>query len=98
MQLREATPFGEGPKCLIRDNDGKFGRLVASVVEGSGVEVGKIAPRLPNLESICERFLASVRRDGLDHVLLIDEGHLRRVLGEHVRCFGASRPHQGLGR
>jgi transposase InsO family protein len=98
QQLREATPFGEGPRYLIRDNDGKFGRQFAAVAEGSGIEVAKSPPRSPNLNSICERFLGSVRRECLDHVLIGDEGHLRRVLGEYVRYFGTSRPHQGLGQ
>jgi transposase InsO family protein len=98
QQLREATPFGQGPKYLIRDNDGKFGKHFAAVAEGSGIEVTKIPPRSPNLNPICERFLGSVRRECLDHVLILNEDHLRRVLDEYVQYFGKARPHQGLGQ
>jgi transposase InsO family protein len=99
QQLREATPNGEGPKYLIRDNDGKFGRHVAAVAEGSGIQIVKIPPRSPNLNPICERFLGSARRECLDHVLILSEGHLRRVLEEYTAAyFNNARPHQGLGQ
>jgi transposase InsO family protein len=48
--------------------------------------------------SICERFLGSVRRECLDHILILGEEHLRRVLAEYVGYFAESRPHQGLGQ
>jgi transposase InsO family protein len=98
QQLREATPFGEGPTYLIRDNDGKFGKHFDAIAQGSGIEVTKIPPRSPNLNAVCERFLGSVRRECLDHVLILDEEHLRRVLREYVGYFGTARPHQGLGQ
>ena len=49
------------------------------------------------MNSLCERFLGSVRRECLDHVLILDERHLQRVLDEYVGYFGR-RPHQGLGQ
>ena len=98
QQLREATPFGEGPRYLIRDNDGKYGKQFAAVAEGSGIEIVRIPPRSPNLNSISERFLGSVRRECLDHVLILSEEHLRRVINEYVAYFGISRPHQSLGQ
>ena len=98
QQLREATPDGQGPRFLIRDNDGKYGASFAAVAGGSGAEVVRIPPRSPNLNPICERFLGSVRRECLDHVLILGEDHLRRVLKEYVGYFGGSRPHQGLGQ
>lgn len=98
QQLREATPFGDAPRYLIRDNDGKYGQHFKAVAEGSGIKCVRIPPRSPNLNAICERFLGSVRRECLDHVLIINEVHLRRVLQEYVRYFNATRPHQGLGQ
>ena len=98
QQLRGATPFGEGPGYLIRDNDGKYGKQFAAVAEGSGIEIVRIPPRSPNLNSISERFLGSVRRECLDHVLILSEEHLRRVINEYVAYFGISRPHQSLGQ
>lgn len=99
LQLREATPHCEGPRYLIRDNDDKFGSKFTAVAEGTGIEVVSIPPRSPNLNPICERFLGSVRRECLDHVVILNEGHLRRVLGEYVAAyFNRARPHQGLGQ
>jgi transposase InsO family protein len=98
-QLREATPFGDAPEYLVRDNDGKFGRKFDTVAGGTGVEVVKIPPRSPNLKAICERFLGSVRRECLDHVFILGERHMRSVLAEYVEAyFNVARPHQGLGQ
>lgn len=97
QQLREATPYGDGPSYLIRDNDGKFGKKFASVADGTGVDVVKIPPRAPNLNPICERFLGSVRRECLDHIVILSERQLHRVLKEYVETyFNRARPHQGL--
>ena len=98
QQLREATPYGRAPRFLIRDNDGKFGPAVARVAAVSGIRVLRTPPRAPRANAVCERFLGSVRRECLDHVLLLGERHLRRVLVEYVRYFNHARPHQGLGQ
>ena len=63
QQLREATPFCEGPRYLIRDNDDKFGPKFAAVAKGTGIDIVPIPPRSPDLNPICERFLGSVRRE-----------------------------------
>ncbi len=98
QQLREATPFGDAPRFLVRDNDGKFGARFAAVAAGAPIDVVKIPPRSPNLNPICERFLGSARRECLDHIVIISERQLRRVLREYVeRYFNTARPHQGLG-
>ena len=48
--------------------------------------------------AVCERFLGSVRRECLDHVLVLGECHLRRVLRDYMAYFNGDRPHQGLGQ
>jgi transposase InsO family protein len=96
QQLREATAWCEGPRYLIRDNDGKFGKGFASVAEGARIGVVNIPPKSPNLNPICERFLGSARRECLDHVIILGEDHLRGVLKEYVSYFNISRPHQGI--
>ena len=80
QQLREATPCCVGPRYLIRDNDDKIGKQFTAVAEGTEIEVVKIPPRSPNLNPICERFLGSVRRECLDHEVILTEQQLRRVL------------------
>ncbi len=96
QQLREASAWCEGPRYLIRDNYGKFGEQFASVAEGSGIEVVHIPPRSPNLNPICERFLVSVRRECLVHLIILGEDHLRGVPKECVSYLNTSRPHQGI--
>jgi transposase InsO family protein len=96
QQLREATPFGRRPKHLILDNDSKYGQVFARVAEASGIELLRTAFRAPKENAIVERFLGSVRRECLDHLLVLDEAHLRRILAAYVAYFNSARPHQGL--
>jgi putative transposase len=98
LQLREATPFGQHPRYLIRDNDSNYGRAFARVAAASGSTELRTAYRSPRQNATCERFLGSVRRECLDHVLVLSERHLRRALHEYVRYFNHDRPHQGLAQ
>ncbi len=98
QQLREATPFGIAPRFLIRDNDAKYGSAFARVAADSRIAVLRTPIRAPRANATCERFLGSVRRECLDHVLVLGEGQLRRVLREYVVYFNTARPHQGIGQ
>jgi transposase InsO family protein len=73
QHLREATPFGQAPKYLIRDNDSKFGSSFARVATTSGIEILKTPVQAPRANAICERFMRSVRQECLDHLLLLHE-------------------------
>ncbi len=96
QQLREATPYGQAPRFLIRDNDRKFGSEFASVAEASWIEVLRTPYRAPRANAVCERFQGSVRRECLDAFLILTEGQLYRVIKEYVSFFNAGRPHQGI--
>jgi putative transposase len=96
QQLREATAFGVGPNYLIRDNDGKFGVGFARVAQTSRIEILKTPYYAPRANAICERFLGSVRRECLDHLLILHEKQLQRVLNAYIRYFNRARPHQGI--
>jgi transposase InsO family protein len=98
QQLREATPFDERPRFLIRDNDAKYGMRFDQLAEASGITVLRTPVRAPRANAITERFLRSVRGECLDHLFLLGEQHLRRVLREYVAYFNQARPHQGLGQ
>jgi putative transposase len=98
QQLREATPFRDGPRYLIRDNDRKYGRSFARIASGTGIEVLRTPYGAPKANAICERFLGSVRRECLDHFLVLSERHLYRLMNEYKRYFNHARPHQGIGQ
>jgi len=98
QQLREATPFGERPKYLIRDNDSKYGPCFDRVATASGICILRTPVRAPRANATCKRFLGSVRRECLDHVLALGEAHLRRVLRAYAAYFNWARPHRGIGQ
>jgi putative transposase len=83
-QLGEVTPFGKGPQALIRDGDTKYGAAFDLVAEGVDIEVLKIAPCALRMNAVCERFRGGVRREWLNHIIVLGEDHLRSV--PSVRC------------
>ena len=69
------------------------------MAKGAGLRVVKTAVQAPLMNSACERFLGSVRRECIDHVIILGERHLLHVLREYaLRYFNEARPHQGLGQ
>ena len=96
QQLREATPFGQAPRFLIRDRDRKYGQTFTRVAAGSKIEILKTPYRAPKANAICERFLGSVRRECLDHMLILGESHVHRIVKEYVAFLNQARPHQGI--
>ena len=83
-------------KFLIRDRDSKFTEAFDEVLAGNGTRVIQTPVRSPRANSYAERFVGTLRRECLDHVLILGEGHLRRVLAEYARHYNGHRPHQGL--
>ncbi len=98
QQLREATPWGRGPKYLIRDRDSKYAAHFSAVAISSGIQERKTPYRTPRANGICERFMGSLRRECLDHVLFHDGRHIQRVVREYIAYFNQERSHQGLGQ
>jgi putative transposase len=96
QQLRDATPYGQAPKYLIRDNDGKFGSRFARVATTSAIEILKTPYHAPRANAICERFLRSVRQECLDHLLILQEKQLQRVLHAYVGYSTEHDPIKGL--
>jgi putative transposase len=96
VPLREATAFGVGPKYLIRENDGKLGVGFARVATTSNIEILTTPSYAPRANAICERFLGSVWRECLDHLLILHEKQPHRVLGASMHSFNRARPHQGI--
>ncbi len=98
QQVRKATPYDESPRFLIRDNDSKYGQCFTRVVEDGQIDVLRTPVRAPQANAICEKFVGSVRRECLDHILILSERHLHRGIGDYVEYFNHARPHQGLGQ
>lgn len=96
--MREATPFGQGPRFMLRDRDQKYGSVFDWVAKGAGIRVLKTAVQAPLMNSVCERSIGSARRECLDHIIILNEGHLLSVLREYVAYFNNLRPHQGIGQ
>jgi putative transposase len=94
QQLREATPFGTRPKYLIRDRDKKFGTHF--VAAASEIKILKTPIRAPKANSFCERFIGSLKRECLDHMLILHRRQLHRIVHEYIEYFNGARPHQGI--
>ncbi|HLJ67188.1 MAG TPA: integrase core domain-containing protein [Chloroflexota bacterium] len=85
-------------KFLIRDRDAKFTTAFDGVFSGNGTRVIKTPVRSPRANSYAERFVGTLRPECLDHLLILGEGHLRKVLAEFARHYNGHRPHQSLGQ
>jgi putative transposase len=85
QQLREVFPEGRAPKYLVLDRDGKFSGEVARMLESLGRELIRTAYRSPCQIGVAERWVGSCRRELLDHVIVLNESHLRRLVREYLR-------------
>ena len=95
-QLREATPWGRGPSHLIRDRDKKDGLSFSAVACSTGIKELKAPFQAPRANAICERLIGSLKRECLDHILVLTEPQLYRTVKEYVDFYNRLRPHQGL--
>jgi putative transposase len=83
-------------RFLIRDRASKFTAAFDAVFSGNGMRVIKTPVQSPRANSYAGRFVGTLRRECLDHVLILGERHLREVLAEYARHYIEHRPHQGL--
>jgi putative transposase len=96
QQLREAFPFGSAPRFLIFDRDGKYGLDVPAAVRSLNMRPVRTSFESPWQNGVAERWVESCRRDLLDHIIAVNERHLKRLLWEYVRYYHEDRTHLGL--
>jgi len=97
QQLREAFPFGPGPRFLIFDRDAKYGWKVPTAVRSLKMNPVRTSFDSPWQNGVAERWVESCRRDLLDHVIAMNERHLKRLLSDYVRYYHEDHTHLGLG-
>jgi transposase InsO family protein len=97
QQLREAFPWDEAPRYLIRDRDLAFAAVGATARAMDMNEV-LIAPRSPWQNGVIERFIGSVRRECLDHMIIFNAAGLQRILKRYVEYYERSRTHLALDK
>ncbi len=95
-QLIEATPWGRAPRYLVRDRDAVYGRDFVQRARRSGVETVLTPIRAPRANAVAERLVGTLRRECLDHVIILNEAHPRSVLAEYAAFYNAERPHRAL--
>ncbi len=98
QQMREAWPYTPTHTFLLFDRDAKFGNDVVSFVKDIGVRRVRTAFRSPWQNGVAERWVGSCRRDLLDHVIVLNERHLKRLMAEYVRYYHEDRTHLGLAK
>ena len=98
QQLREAWPYVPTHRFLLFDRDSKFGADVISAVKDLGSQPISTAFRSPWQNGVAERWVGSCRRDLLDHVIVLNEQHLKRLMSEYVRYYHEDRTHLGLAK
>jgi transposase InsO family protein len=86
----------ELPKYLLHDRDDKYPRSADALLEDVGTKVIRLPARSPDLNGYAERWIRSLRQECLDRIIVLNEAHLRWVLGEYVRYYNQRRPHQSL--
>ncbi len=82
---------------IVHDNDARFWGRFASIMEDSGARHLKIPRRSPNCNAYCESWVASVKRECLDHFMCFGENHLDHIIQEYAEFYNCHRPHQGRG-
>ena len=98
QQIIEAFPWDTAPRFLLRDNDSIYGTDFRRRVGNMGIEQVPTAPQSPWQNPFAERVIGSIRRECLNHMIVLGERHLRRILADYVEYYNNSRTHLSLER
>ena len=96
QQLRETFPYDEGPTYLIFDRAANFNEEVVSTMNSFGIQSKRTSFRSPWQNGVAERWVGNCRQDLLDHVIVLNERHLKRLMTEYVRYYHEDRTHLAL--
>ena len=97
-QIAEAFPWDEAPQHLIRDRDRIYGTIVTRRLRAMGIRDKPIAPASPWQNGFVERLIGSIRRECVDHIIVLGEAHLRRILKSYARYYNETRTHLALAK
>ena len=97
-QITEAFPWDEAPRYLIRDRDRIYGSVVTRRMRAMGIRDKPTAPASPWLNGFVERLIGSIRRECVDHIIVLSEMHWRRVLKSYADYYNCFRTHRSLNK
>ncbi len=98
QQITEAFPWDSAPTYLLRDNDGAYGLVLRRRIRAMGIRDCPVAPHSPWQNGYVERVIGSIRRECLDHMIVFNAAHLRRLLKAYVEYYNNDRTHLGLDK
>jgi putative transposase len=98
QQLREAFPYDSAPGYLIFDRGASFNKEVIDTVKSFGIQPKRTSFQSPWQNGVGERWVGNCRRDLLDHVLVLNERHLKRLMGDYIRYYHDDRTHLALAK
>jgi transposase InsO family protein len=97
-QIIEAFPWNEAPHYMIRDRDRIYGAVVTRRLRAMGIRDKPTAPASPWQNGVAERLIGSIRRECVDHIIVLNETHLRRVLKSYTDYYNSVRTHRSLNK
>jgi transposase InsO family protein len=97
-QITEAFPWSEAPRYMIRDRDCIYGAVVTRRLRAMGIRDKPIAPTSPWQNGFVERLIGSIRRECVDHIIVLGEAHLRRILKSYALYYNEMRTHMALDK
>jgi hypothetical protein len=97
-QVTEAFPWDEAPHYIIRDRDRIYGSVVTRRLRAMGIRDKPTAPASPWQNGVAERLIGSIRRECVDHIIVLSEMHLRRVLKSYTDYYNSVRTHRSLNK
>ena len=97
-QITEAFPWNEAPRYMIRDRDRIYGAVVTRRLRAMGIRDRPTSPASPWQNGFAERLIGSIRRECVDHIIVLGEMHLRRVLKSYADYYNSVRTHRSLNK